>query len=952
MFVGRASERAVLTGRLDAAAAGRGTTALIAGEPGIGKSRLATEVVRHAIERGFEVLRGRSLDLVGTDLPYQPFLDALRSIRAPRTVAVGRSQLRLFEDMLSLLAGRAARTPVLLVLEDLHWADASTLDLVVFLAHNITDHRLLLLGTCRADEVASGQRMRHLADRVQRSGAALVLELGPLTPEDLRGLLTARAGGTEVPAPTVDAIVSRSGGNPFFAEELLAAADDEFPGRVRDLLLRRVSVLDSSTQDMLGLIAAAGRDVSHRLLYAAAAQPQAQVRESLRLAVECGVLVVDGASGCFRFRHALLAEAIYLNTLPGDREDLHGRLADGLTRCGAESPAERASHWTVAGRNMEALTASIEAARAAQAVFGLAEAAGHLDRSLRLWPTVPDGARPAGLDLVELCAWAAELSDQTGRAPRAVELARRAIELTGTAEPLRAALLHERLAAYLHASGRADATLAALQHAVELVPAAPPSVERARVLAALAYGLNLAWRLGDVLPVADEAIAVARATGAHPAETRALTAAGSALVYLGRPDEGLARLRQAVDLAEVHGDPTAVQRAYVMLTDALTTLGLPRESARTAADALQALRPYGIDTTTLVANHIEALLAIGAWDEADNASAAALRAITGNYPHMPLIIRADIETGRGRFDDARAHLAAARATLRVDRDVATYDGYVAGLKLWEGRWLEAADAVQAGLARADFNGAAPLRVWLCAQGIRAHAELAALARAHRRPDAASVDAAHELLHTARAAAAHALTVTPNAGGWLAVAEAEFTRATGTASPDAWDDAASAWDRLERPPLAAYCRWRQAEALVASAAPRTAANGPLRTAYGVAVRIGAQPLVAELERLARRARLQLQPTDSLTTDSRHAFAATLGLTEREAEVLTLVARGCTNREIAATLVISAKTASVHVSHILRKLNAPNRIEAAAIAHRITPIHARSHALALRAPSESD
>jgi len=149
--------------------------------------------------------------------------------------------------------------------------------------------------------------------------------------------------------------------------------------------------------------------------------------------------------------------------------------------------------------------------------------------------------------------------------------------------------------------------------------------------------------------------------------------------------------------------------------------------------------------------------------------------------------------------------------------------------------------------------------------------------------------------------------------------------------------------LERLPLAAYCRWRQAEALVAAGAPRTAASVPLREAHAVAARIGARPLAAEIQLLAERARLDLASPDARSPDGKQGLDEILGLTPREAEVLSLVARGYTDREIAAALVISVKTASVHVSHILRKLGAPNRLEAAAIAHRLSPPHLERRAL---------
>jgi tetratricopeptide (TPR) repeat protein len=659
-FVGRAAELAKLAHGLEAAQAGSGATVLVAGEAGIGKTRLASEIAERARDAGVEVLLGRSIDLVGTELPYQPFAEALRPLgeRRPADGQAAGSQLRVFEETLALLTDHAAVTPVLLVLEDLHWADTSTLDLVVFLAHNLADCPVLLLATYRADEFSSAERMRRLADGVQRSGSGLVLELGPLAHEELTALLTAYADDS-VPATLTDVIVARSEGNPFFAEELFAAAGDqrgELPGRLRDLLLQRVARLGPDAQSVLRLAAAAGRGVGYPLLRALTALPEHDLRESLRQAVEHEVLVPDQATGIFSFRHALLAEAIYTRILPGEREELHARLADELSRTGAASP-------------------------------------------------------------------------------RAVELARRAIDLAGDKDPLRAALLHVHLGVYTYATGSNDAGLAALEHAVELVPVQPPSPERAQALAALGTGLHMAWRHEESLAICQQALVLARATGARAAELRALTVLGSNLAYLARSDEGLARLSQAVQLAAQSGDPAALQRAYVSLTDVLTMLGRPRESAALAETGLKAIRSYGVETTVLVANQVEALLAIGDWDEADRASAAALRAMTGSYPYMLLIIRADVEIGRGDFDAARAHLETAAVTLREDRGLGLYDAYLAELALWERRWADADAAVDNALAQARSTEAAQIRVQLCAKGLRALAELAVLARARRDANA-------------------------------------------------------------------------------------------------------------------------------------------------------------------------------------------------------------------------
>jgi tetratricopeptide (TPR) repeat protein len=327
---------------------------------------------------------------------------------------------------------------------------------------------------------------------------------------------------------------------------------------------------------------------------------------------------------------------------------------------------------------------------------------------------------------------------------------------------------------------------------------------------------------------------------------------GVDLAYLGHGDEGLEHLRSAVRLAEEGGGPADLVFAYCWLTDVLTMLGRPRESARLAAEAADALRPYGIEHGTIAANQVEALVAAGEWDEAERVSTTALRANTANWAHHPLINRAELETGRGDFDAARAHLEAALATARGDeRGSRPYDLVVTELALWERRWTDAADAVRDGLARAQARDAALIRVQLCAQGLRAQAELAALARDGGHADALRrhLGRARKLLTAARRAATAAAAVTPNANGWRALAEAEYERACGPSRPDAWSDAAATWERLERPPVAAYCRWRHAEALAAAGADATA---PLRDAHAVAAQIGARPLLREVELLADRA----------------------------------------------------------------------------------------------------
>ena len=237
--------------------------------------------------------------------------------------------------------------------------------------------------------------------------------------------------------------------------------------------------------------------------------------------------------------------------------------------------------------------------------------------------------------------------------------------------------------------------------------------------------------MSESLPISEQALALARGVGAREAEVRALTVLGGDLAYLGRGEQGLAHFRQALQLAEEIGDHIGLERAYVNLTDALTMLGRPRESARLAQAGLEVMRRYGIDSSLLVSNQLEALLAIGDWDKAVRLSAAALRGITSSFLYWLLTIRADLEIGRGDFDAARGHLETACATLREDRMLGLYDAYLADFALWERRWTDADKAVREGVARARSGDTAQIRVWLCAKGLRAQAEPAALARARR-----------------------------------------------------------------------------------------------------------------------------------------------------------------------------------------------------------------------------
>jgi ATP/maltotriose-dependent transcriptional regulator MalT len=971
-IVGRSAELAGLGAALDEAASGRGSTVLIAGEAGIGKTRLVGALAKLAGEIGAVVLRGRCIELVGPGVSYFALLEALRSApatgsglpiglaaRADRSGAdeladraQGDVQQRLFEELRGTLDAVAATAPLVLVVEDLHWADASTLDFVSFLSRTIRDRRILLVVTYRIDDVRPGDPLARLAVELVRGREARVVELPPLGTAELRRLLEATAGRA-LPADLTDTIFARSGGNPFFAEELLAAADrgePALPRLLRVALLQRVARISPAGQAVLRVAAAFGRDVPYRLLAALSPVPEPQVAEALRHAVEHDVLVPDRAAGAYRFRHALLAEAVYGTLLPGEAEPLHERLARALTEdpgLGGDRPVagELARHWSAAGRPVEALAASVRAAREAEAVCGLAEALRHLERALQLWPQVTRAEDLAGMDHAAALARTAELADLTGRSPHAADLVRRAIDLVDAgSDRVRAGLLHERLGSYLLPAGDVTAALAACRRAVELVPAQPPSAERARVLTSLGNALMLSWRHADSQPVCEEALATAEAIGDPRPALRAQGILGIDLCYLGRPAEARRQLLAGRKRALACGTPRDVAHSHVALGEVLIATGQPQEAGRVARDGLALARRLGVERgfgALLSAYAAEACIETGDWDQAEELLAEAHRSGTAFWAHYPRLLHAHLATVRGDFAAARRHLAAGAQGERQPTSAARHAWVVAELALWEGRPEAAASAIEAGLTGSHGARRAVHRARFGAVGVRAQAECAQLAavRQNRSEVAAAGRRAGRLLAVARRAAVEAAAVTPDAAAWRALAEAEHGRLGKHPDPDGWRAAAAAWDALGRPYPTAYCRWRLAEALLAGTArgapvgPATPPGEPVRVAreaHRVARLLGAAPLRRELEQLAQRGRLDLV---GLAPTGRPDPGDALGLTAREGQVMLLLTRGYTNREIATELTISVKTASVHVSHILHKLGVSRRIEAAAIAHRL-------------------
>ncbi len=866
---------------------------------------------------------------------------------------IGSAQGRLFEVVLAVLERLAANEPVVLILEDLHWSDRSTRDLLGFLVRNVRDVAVILVLTYRSDELHRRHPLLPFLAELERSGRVERLDLVRFDRLELGAQLAAIAGPDLDPA-LVDSIHARSSGNPFFAEELLISARDmgsaELPPTLREVLLAHVAGLTDDAQELLRVASAAGQRVDPSLLANVTQSDSVSLYGALREAVNHQILVPEVVAGDERyaFRHALLQEAVYGDLLPGERTRLHAAFAqalDGARIAGDTSRlSELAYHWYAAHDLPRAFDASLVAAEADEDRYAFAEALGHYEHALEVWDLVPDATARAGRDRVELLTAASSVA-RFNEPARAVAHVRTALGLIDErADPIRAGLLQERLGRYAWIAGQGAESLACYRRAVQLIPAEPPSEARAQALAGLAQILMLQRSYRESRPLADEAIELARSTGARQIEGHALNTRSQDRVQDGEVDEALDDLAAALRIAEEVGNVDDLGRAYGNRVDVLYVANRLEEAIEVASKGVEVGRRLGLHWffgAHLLCNTSNFLYLLGRWDESERAvrAADAVGPQGLNYILVQELL-ARLALGRGRYAEAAQKLLGIRPLAVQSADgqvVLPVHASLAELALWQRRPADAAEAVAAGLAALSDH--ADIRCTeLYALGVRAHADRAELARARRSADelALAVAAGREAQDTVRQrhlATERLPALAPQSATWLASANAELGRLEGASDPDAWAASVRAWQDLGRPVAVAYAQWRQAEALLSTRGDRKLATALLREVVEAARTMGAEPLEREAASLALRARISLVPEELATAEPDSDDAARLGLTAREREVLVLVAAGRTNRQIGEELFISEKTAGVHVSNILGKLGVSGRGEAAAMAHQL-------------------
>jgi DNA-binding CsgD family transcriptional regulator len=973
VLVGRRRELEVLQAAIERAVAGEPGVVVVGGEAGVGKTRIVEEAARTAVGAGARVLTGACVELGGEGVPLAPLVDVLRTLAAttppealddllgpargelarllpeldpgaaaPAPAQAGQAS-RLYELVLGVLGRLAREQPLMLVFEDLHWADRTTLDLFTFLVSTNRAAPLLLVGTYRSDEIHRRHALRPLLTSLERMRAVERLELSPFTRAETVEQLEAIAGG-QVDPRLADEVFDRSEGNAFLAEEMLEIAQggaglDRLPPSLRDVLLARAEQLSESAQRVLRVAAVAGRRVPDRLLAAEAELPRPVLLDALREAAEHHLLVVDDTG--YAFRHALVRDAVYDDILPAERVELHTGYGEAVeadpSLAGDEGSAAAAlaHHWYAAHDLPRALPAAVHAARHASGGYAPADAARHLERALEIWPKVPDAAARTGLDLVGLIELAAAAALAAGDDPRALALVDQALaRVDRERESTRAALLLERRAEALRWTGHGD-QVAALEEAVELLPAEPPTVELAVVLAALANIRLLRGELDAARDAGERALAAARGAGAPQQEAGALITIGSATGNLGEPDAGLPALRDGLDVAIAIGDEFTAVRAYANTSDLLQHAARYEEARATAVEGLALASRVGLVGRfgeILTLNAAEPLYKLGRWREAEELLAPAIEL---NLPNprslIPYLLRGAIAAARGRYDDAARHLEVMRRVVAEGIDfqgVAAIAPFEAELALGLGDLAAARAAVARALADEHLR-VLPRYAWqLVWLGVRTEADAATRARDRRgAPDAEIAARADELVEIAGALVSHS----PESRGYAALVAAERGRMAGEPGTEAWGRATAAWREAGDVQRLAYALVRLAEAQLAQG-DRPAATDAVREAAEIAGGAGAEPLASEALALARRGRLDLGDAAGPVAPG-PAEADRFGLTDREREVLRHVADGRSNSEIASALYISRKTASVHVSNIIRKLGVTGRGEAAAVAHRL-------------------
>ena len=970
-LIGRSDELTQLTTLAGIEANNGVGSVVVAGDAGVGKTRLLSELRDQARAAGWRTVLGHCLDFGDSALPYLPFSEAFGRLAADspaladslvtESPAVARlmpgrrvlsdadrpadervERADLFEAIHRALDHLANSEPLLLVVEDLHWADESTREMMSFLFTRPFSARVSIVASYRSDDLHRRHPLRATVAEWSRLPGVTRVELEPLDDADVRILARSLHSGP-MREREVQTIVQRAEGNAFFTEELVAATEGgarSLPTNLADLLLVRLDQLDLDTRTAVRAASVAGRRVSHELLARVVDLDAGALDEALRAAVERNVLVAVSADS-YAFRHALLAEAVYDDLLPGERVRLHAAYVAALrTREVGGTAAELARHARAAHDLTTAMVASVDAGDEAMAVAGPDEAARHYELALELLSEDTTGvADDKCIDLIELAIKASDAAAAAGHPIRALGLVQDQLQaLPEDTPPVHRARMLHAVAAMAQVSDNSVNSLELTTDALKLVPSDPPSPLLAQVLDVHARANFGRQRNEEAARFANEAVRLGRELGLPDVIANATTTLAKLEERAGDPDSSQRVLEKNIAEARAAGEYAGEMRGLYFLGNLHFEHGhLPeaREVFLTAASRAEELgrpwAPYGVDARVLagITAHIQ-----GDWDAAKRIvdvtgqsppalaeamlAAVGMLVSAGRGDQSALELLPHLETWWNREGVVGVHAVGAAIDLygdagQIEEAIAIHDKVVASIvELWQEDFP------------ARTRVGATLIGQLATEAARSgHADHARLARLGD----SLVDASNRAIDRSERLGRKR---GPEGDAWLSRITAEQARLrwlTGIEAPSeddlvaVWERAVADFERFGHVFEVARSQARLASVLraVGRADDARAVSDPARE---TARRLGATPLLTELRTLG-----PARSTRRTTTVERDE-----SLTPREQEILALVAQGRTNREIANQLYISAKTVSVHISNILSKLGAGGRTEAVALARR--------------------